>query len=73
MGNKQYIYYVSYMTGIKSNFYTMICPMKKKITTKEDVDELRKVISRQTHSAFVNIIAFSFLSDKIIEEYAKDT
>lgn len=72
MASKRYVYYVSYMTGIKSMFSTRICTLEKKITTIEDVAELRKQISRETGFAFVNIVAFSFLTDEKIEKSTQD-
>lgn len=72
MASKRYVYYVSYMTGIKSMFSARICTLEKKITTIEDVAELRKQISRETGFAFINIVAFSFLSEEEIEESTKE-
>lgn len=72
MASKRYVYYVSYMTGIKSMFSARICTLEKKITTKEDIDELRKQISHETGFAFVNIVAFSFLTEEKIEKSTQD-
>lgn len=72
MANKRYVYYVSYMTGIKSMVSNRICTLEKKITTREDIDELRKQISRETSLAFVNIIAFSLLSEEKVEKKTQD-
>ena len=64
MASKVYRYYVSYVVGFTNTFSANICDLEKKITTKDDIDKLRKRISEETGYAFITIVAFSPLEEE---------